>query len=60
MDLIYWSIRSSSKRDGDGVKGFDGGNRYFSQMRVLENMVQHSSNYIQIHVDLFIIIILSI
>ena len=30
MDLIYWSIRSSSKRGGDGLKGMDEGYRYFS------------------------------
>ena len=23
MDLTYWSVRSSSKRVGDGVKGVD-------------------------------------
>ena len=25
IDIIYWSVRSSSKRGGDGVKGVDRG-----------------------------------
>ena len=25
----YWSLRSSSRRKGDGVKGVDGGYRFF-------------------------------
>ena len=50
MDLINWSVRSSSRRGGDGVKvgvvilaSFE---FYFS--RVNENLLQHPSNYISI------------
>ncbi len=35
MEHIYWSVRPSSKRGGDGIKGVDGGYRYFSQLKVL-------------------------
>ena len=37
MNLIYWSVHSSSRRGGDGVKG-DGGRwefRYFGQLSIL-------------------------
>ena len=34
MDIGYWSVRSSIKSGGDGVKGLDGGYHYFSQLRV--------------------------
>ena len=49
MDLIYWSVRSSSRRGGDGVKGY----RCFSHLRpslvrVHENLVQHPINNIWI------------
>ena len=30
MDLLYWSVRSFSRKGGDGVKGLDGGYRFFS------------------------------
>ena len=29
MDITYWSVRSSSRRGGDGVKGVDGGGTLF-------------------------------
>ncbi len=33
--LVYCSVRSSSRRGGDGVKGsWKGGNRYFSRLHV--------------------------
>ena len=34
MKLIYWPVRSSSKRGGDGVKRINGKHRYCSQLRV--------------------------
>ena len=36
MEFIYWSVRSSSKMGGDGLKRVEGGGgyRYFSQLRV--------------------------
>ena len=34
MKLIYWPVRSSSRRGGDGVKRINGKHRYFSQLRV--------------------------
>ena len=34
MDLIYWSVHSSSRRGGDNILGVDGGYRYFSQLRL--------------------------
>ena len=51
MDLIYWSVRLSNRREGDGVKGLDEGYRYFSQrevshMNLNKNMEQHPSTYI--------------
>ena len=30
IDLIYWSVRSSSGSRGDWLKGIDGGYLYFS------------------------------
>ena len=36
MELIYWSVRSFSLREGDGVKGLNKGFHYFSPLR--ENM----------------------
>ena len=51
MDIIYWSVRLSSKRGGVGVKGFDGGiillascEYYF--IRVHKNQGQYQSNNI--------------
>ena len=48
MDLINWSVRSSSRRGGDGVKGgvviLASFEFYFS--RVNENLLQHPCNYI--------------
>ena len=43
MDLIYWSVRSSSRRGGDRLNGRYS---YFSQLRVHENLVKHASNNI--------------
>ena len=34
MDLIYWSVSSSSRRGGYGVKVVDGGYCYFSPMEL--------------------------
>ena len=35
MELSYWSVRSSIRRKGDGVKGGGfGEDRYFSQLHV--------------------------
>ena len=53
MGLIYWSLRSSSKRGGDVIKGIDVGYDYVSQLQVSlnkveENLVQHSQNYIDL------------
>ena len=44
MWLIYWSVRSSSSRGGDGLKSVDGGYRYlascvFHFIREHENLV---------------------
>ena len=35
MDIIYWSLCSSSRRGGKRIKEVDGGDRYFSQLQVL-------------------------
>ena len=32
MDIIYWPIRSSSRRGKDKIKRVDGGYHYFSQL----------------------------
>ena len=37
IELVYWSIRSSSSRGEDGEKGLELGVRYFS-ITLLENM----------------------
>ena len=37
IELIDWSVRSSIKRDCDWVKWVEGGNRYFSPLRVSRN-----------------------
>ena len=37
MDIIYWSVRLSSRRGGDCVKGIDGADRYFIQILVSLN-----------------------
>ena len=34
MDLIYWSVRLSSRKERDGVKSVDGRDHYFSQLEV--------------------------
>ena len=34
MELVYWSVHSSSKRGGDGVKRFEWGNSNFSPLKV--------------------------
>ena len=33
MDIIYWSVCSSSRRGGNGVKGVNVGERYFSRLQ---------------------------
>ena len=50
MNLFYWSVRSFSRKGGDGVKGVDGWYHYFSQLRVSlnENLLQHPCNNISI------------
>ena len=53
MDLVYWSDSQSSRRGGDGVKGVEGVNRYFSLCftllcRVHEDLVKHPVNNISI------------
>ena len=58
MELIYWSVRSSSRSGGDGVKGVEGGNRYFIPLRVSlfreqENLAKDPSNNIFIAILLF-------
>ena len=56
MDLIFWSARSSSRREGDGVKGVDGVYSFFFGsyephfIRVHENLEQHPSNNISIFI----------
>ena len=49
LEQIFWSVRSSSLRGGDVVKGVDGGNRYVSPQQVSfyqkhENLVLDLSN----------------
>ena len=34
LELVYFSVHSSSKRGGDGVKGFEWGNSNFSPLKV--------------------------
>ena len=34
MDLIYWSVRSSGRKERDGVKRMAGRYHYFSQLGV--------------------------
>ena len=34
MDIIYWPVRSSSRKGGDGVKEVDSEDCYFSQLLV--------------------------
>ena len=41
MDITYWSVCSS--KGEDGVKGADGGDRYFSQLQF---------NFIRVHDNL--------
>ena len=55
LNLIIWSLLSSSRRTGDGVKRLDvvivilaSWKDHF--IRVGENMVQHPSNYLSITV----------
>ena len=51
MELIYGSVRSSSRKGGDGVKELD----VFRFIIVNRNMVQHPSNNISNYVDKIII-----
>ena len=50
MYIIFWSVRSSSKRGGDGVKRVDGVSLFQSAasitlfIRVHENLVQRPRN----------------
>ena len=51
MELIYWSIRSSSRRVVNGIKWVDGciiilGNFELYLISIHENLVQHPSNNI--------------
>ena len=53
MDFIYWSVRPSSMRRGNGVKGFIGGIVILAKCEhrfigVDKNMAQHPSNNISI------------
>ena len=59
FDLNYWLIRSSRKRERDGVKKVDGGYLYFSQPRkqMIQNLVQHPNNSISIIKIIFSLII---
>ena len=34
-ELVYWSVLSSSRTRGDGVKGMEEGNGYFSPLQFL-------------------------
>ena len=45
IELIYWTVRSSSRKGWDGIKGVDGGYHF---IRVHENLVQHPTNNISI------------
>ena len=51
--LNYWSFRSPCRREDDGVKELEGGNRSFTPLRaplfrVHEKLGQHPSNNISI------------
>ena len=48
MDIIHWSVRSSSRRGGDEVKGVEGENRFLALcdlpfIRENENLVWHEN-----------------
>ena len=48
---IYWSVRSSSRREGLGLRGWNIvilASCEYQFIRVHENLVQHQSNYILI------------
>ena len=50
-DLIYWSVRSSSRRGGDGIKGviIILASCKYHFIKVHENLVQHLSyHYIEL------------
>ena len=54
MELIHWSVRLTSRRGEDGVKGMDGcivilASCKYHFIRLHENMVQHPSNNISIN-----------
>ena len=34
IELVYWSVRSSSKRGVDGIRGVEEGNSYLSPLEV--------------------------
>ena len=34
IELVYWSVLSSSRRGEDGIKGVEGGNSYFSPLEI--------------------------
>ena len=38
MELVYWSARSSSRIERDGVKGVDGGIVILASYTLVENM----------------------
>ena len=51
IDLMYWSVRSCSRRGGDGIKVWMGGivilaSSEYHFIRVHEKIVQHQSNNI--------------
>ena len=53
MDLIYWSVRSSTRK-GDGVNGVYGffvilASYEYHFIRVYENLAQHPSNILSIN-----------
>ena len=48
MDIIYWLIRSSSKMEGDGVKGWIGGIVILAICEYQFNKEQHPGNNISI------------
>ena len=40
-ELLYWSVRSSGRRGGDGIKGVNVEYRYFSPQRIQFNDNEH-------------------
>ena len=48
MELVYWSVRSSRRGGGDGVKGVDGGNRYFRPLQV--SLIREEENVVDMDI----------